>query len=92
MVKRSSKTRKGRGIVSRVGSPFFHLMNATGETVGVVAGTVGNVAKRTVRGVSNTGRIWTSHVNMAAKNLAGRGGGKRRGTRRAGKRRGTRRA
>lgn len=92
MVKRNSKTRTSRGLVSRVGSPLFHLMNATGETIGVVAGTAGNVAKRTVRGVSNTGRIWTSHVNMAAKNIVGRGGS-RRNTRRARKtRRGSRRA
>ena len=94
MARRGGKTRRVSGVVSRVGSPFFHLLDATGDTVGVVAGTVGNVAKRTVRGISNTGRVWTSHVNMAARDLAGRGGGKRSGSRRGSRRtrRGTRRA
>ena len=60
-----SKGSKGFKGISRFYAPVGHALNATGETVGELGSTVGNVANRTIKGASQIGRIWTRHVNAA---------------------------
>jgi hypothetical protein len=85
--KRGTRKNKGMRLARRVWSPFGHLLNATGNTVGEVAGTASNVVRRGLKGAKRVGNIWTGHTNMAIKNLVSRKG--RRGTMR--RRRNTRR-
>ena len=65
--KRSTRrrSRSSSGISSRLYHPVGELLDATGETIGEVGGTMSNVAKRTIKGASEIGRIWTRHVNSA---------------------------
>ena len=77
---RSRRNRKGGGLFSKLYSPINHLLQATGNTVGVITNTTRNVAKRTVSGVDNIGKSVTGHANMAVRNLLSR---KRKGGRRA---------
>lgn len=78
------KNGSGMRIARRVWSPFGHLLNATGNTVGEVAGTASNVVRRGLKGAKRVGNIWTGHTNMAVKNLVSRKGRRanRKGTRR----------
>lgn len=85
MPKRSAATRKSRRgyyLTQRVWSPFGHAINATGESIGEVAGTASNIVKRGLHGAKRLGNIWTSHTNMAIKNVVSR---KKRSSRRNGK-------
>lgn len=88
--RKASKNNKGYYLARRVWSPFGHLINATGNTVGEVAGTASNVVRRGLTGAKRVGNIWTGHTNMAVKNLVrgkSRKANMRRGTRRANMRR-----
>jgi len=58
-------TRKSGGISSKLFHPVGEILDATGETIGEVGSTAGNVAKRTIKGASEIGRVWTRHVNSA---------------------------
>ena len=85
-------TRKGKRnsqrftrYASRVYSPFGHVLNAAGNTVREVTHYVGNVANRSVKGVSKIGKIVTSHANMAIRNLTAKGGRRMMGGKRKGK-------
>ena len=77
---KGSRSRKG-GIVKRVWAVPKHLLNATGNSVGEIGSTAGNLTKRTILGVRHLGNIWTSHANMALKNTLKRGG--KRGSKRS---------
>jgi hypothetical protein len=73
MARKGNRTRKsGRGIVSRVYSPFSHLFQATGESVGVVANTAGNVVKKTIGAVNKIGTSFSSHTNRAIHDITSR--------------------
>ncbi len=73
MARKGNRTRKsGRGIVSRVYSPFSHLFQATGESVGVVANTEGNVVKKTIGAVNKIGTSFSSHTNRAIHDITSR--------------------
>jgi hypothetical protein len=77
---KGKSTRKGKGIVGRLWGPFGHVLNATGESIGNIAKTAGNVTKRTIKGVRSIGNSWTRHTNMAVRNFSKKqGGGKRKG-------------
>jgi hypothetical protein len=76
-----AKTRKGRGIIGRVWSPFGHVVNATGNSVKEIGSAAGNLTRRTLTAVRKLGNIWTSQTNAAIKNTM-RGGKRRRNTRR----------
>jgi hypothetical protein len=82
MARKGNRTRKTgrRGIVSRVYSPFSHLFQATGESVGVVANTAGNVVKKTIGAVNKIGTSFSSHTNRAIHDLTAR---KRKGSRKS---------
>ena len=78
-------TRKGKRnsqrftrYASRVYSPFGHVLNAAGNTVREATHYLGNVANRSVKGVSKIGKIVTNHTNMAIRNLTRKGGNRRR--------------
>jgi hypothetical protein len=58
-------TRKSGGITSRLYHPVGEVLDATAETIGEVGSTVGNVGKRTIKGATEIGRVWTRHVNSA---------------------------
>lgn len=83
MARKGNRTRKaGRrtGIISKVYSPFSHLFQATGESVGVVANTAGNVVKKTIGAVNKIGTSFASHTNRAIKDVTSR---KRKGSRKS---------
>ena len=62
-----------RGIVQRVYSPFSHLFQATGETVGIGANAARNVVKKSLIGSLNkVGKTWSSHTNKAISGLVSR--------------------
>lgn len=69
----------GRGLFGTLYSPIGHLLQATGNTVGAVANTTRNVAKRGLSGLNRVGRSVTGHANAAVRNVVSR---KRRGGRR----------
>jgi hypothetical protein len=66
------KTRRSRGLVSRVYSPLHHLFQASGDTVGVVTNTARNIVKRSIKAVNNVGSSISRHANMTIKNVTGR--------------------
>ena len=68
-------------LTRRAWAPVGHTINATGETVGEVVSTAGNIVKRGLKGAKSLGNIWTRHANQAFTNVV-RGKG-RRGTRRS---------
>jgi hypothetical protein len=79
MDSRRNRTRKGgarsgrRGIVQRVYSPFSHLFQATGETVGIGANAARNVVKKSLLGsVNRVGKTWAKHTNKAIHGLVSR--------------------
>lgn len=74
MARKGNTTRKSsrRGIVSRVYSPFSHLFQATGESVGVVANTAGNVVKKTIGAVNKIGTSFSTHTNRAIHDITAR--------------------
>ena len=84
--KRTRKNGKGYYLARRLWSPFGHLINATGNTVGEVTGTASNVVRRGLKGAKRVGNIWTGHTNMALKNLV-RGKSRKANARRNGTRR-----
>ena len=65
--KKRSTRKSGRsfGITSRLYHPVGEVLDATAETIGEVSSTVGNVGKRTVKGATEIGRVWTRHINSA---------------------------
>jgi hypothetical protein len=64
--KRSTRrSRSSSGLSSRLYHPVGEIVDATGETIGEVSSTVGNVSKRTIKGASEIGRVWTRHINSA---------------------------
>lgn len=67
--KRGTRKNKPYYLAQRAWSPFGHLINATGNTVGEVSGTASNVVRRGLKGAKRVGNIWTGHTNMALKNL-----------------------
>ena len=80
-----SGTRKNKSlsIARRLYSPFSHLFEATGESVGNVARGVGNVGKRVIKTADNVGRSYARHTNEAISNLTrGRKGRGRKSRRR----------
>jgi hypothetical protein len=87
--KGTRKSAKGYYLTQRLWSPFGHVINATGNTVGEVAGTAGNIVKRGLTGAKRLGNIWTGHANMAVKDLTKRKS-RRANMRRANMRKGTR--
>ncbi len=87
MARKGNRTRKSgksgrRGIVSRVYSPFSHLFQATGESVGVVANTAGNVVKKTIGAVNKIGTSFSTHTNRAIHDITARQR-KRKGSRKS---------
>jgi len=75
-----AKTRKGKGIIGRIWTPFGHVVNATGNSVKEIGNAAGNLTRRTLAAARKLGNVWTSHTNAAIKNTMK--GGKRRTTRR----------
>ena len=67
-----AKTRRSRGLVSRVYSPLHHLFQASEDTVGVVTNTARNIVKRSIKAVNNVGSSISRHANMTIKNVTGR--------------------
>lgn len=85
MARKGNRTRKSAhrtGIVSKIYSPFSHLFQATGESVGVVANTAGNVVKRSIGAVNKIGTSFSSHTNRAIKDITSRKRKNQRKTRR----------
>lgn len=86
MAKKGTRKNSGKkGIFGKVWAIPGHALGATGNTIGEVAGVAGNVVKRGVTGAKRLGNIWTSHANMAIKNIVSRKGrrnGRRNATRR----------
>lgn len=83
MARKGNRTRKAvrrSGIVSKIYSPFSHLFQATGESVGVVANTAGNVVKKSINAVNKIGTSFASHTNRAIKDVTSR---KRKGSRKS---------
>ena len=83
MARKGNRTRKsGRrsGIVSKIYSPFSHLFQATGESVGTVANTAGTVVKKSINAVNKIGTSFASHTNRAIKDITSR---KRKGSRKS---------
>ena len=83
------RTRKGKSlsIARRLYSPFSHLFQATGESVGSVARTVGNVGNRVIRSADNVGKTYARHTNEAVGNLTRGRKSRRRNNRRRNSRR-----
>ncbi len=69
---RKGTRKSGLRLTQRVWAPVGHTLNATGESVSEVVGTVGNIAKRGLKGARSLGNIWTRHANMAIKNVVSR--------------------
>jgi hypothetical protein len=68
----SKKTRRGRlGVVSRLWSPFSHLLSATGDSVQEVGSTTGRILKETVGLPRRVGNTFARHSNMAVRNVLG---------------------
>ena len=80
--KEGGARRTGRGIVQRVYSPFSHLFQATGETVGIGTNTVRNVVKKSIGAVNKTGRTWAKHTDNAVTGLVSRRNRRERQSRR----------
>lgn len=69
----AKKTRRGRlGVVSRLWSPFSHLLSATGDSVQEVGSTTGRILKETVGLPRRVGNTFARHSNMAVRNVLGR--------------------
>ncbi len=66
------KTRRSRGIVSRVYSPLHHLFMASENTVGAVSNTARNIVKRSIKAVNNVGSSISRHANMTIRNVTGK--------------------
>ena len=66
---RSNKTR--RGLVSRVWSPFNHLLRATGNSAQHVGTTAGRIVKETVGLPGRVGSTFARHGNMTIRNVFG---------------------
>ena len=64
-------TRKNRrmGLVSKVYSPISHLLQATGNSVGIVTNTARNVVKKSLKAVNNVGKSITKHTNQTISNI-----------------------
>jgi hypothetical protein len=67
-----AKTRRSRGLISRVYSPLHHLFQASEDTVGVVTNTARNIVKRSIKAVNNVGSSLSRHANMTIKNVTGK--------------------
>ena len=78
------KTRSRRGLISRVWSPFNHLLRATGNSAQQIGTTSGRIVKETVGLPGKVGSTFARHGNMTIRNVFGSGKGK---SRKAGKRR-----
>lgn len=67
-------TRKSRrmGLVGKVYSPFSHLLQATGNSVGILTNTTRNIVKKSIKAVNNVGKSITSHTNKAISNVTRR--------------------
>ena len=78
---RRGGTRKGRGIVSRLWSPFNHLFQATGNSAQGVGTAAGKVVKSSIGAVAGVGRSFARHSNMAISNLTRRRRNSRRSSR-----------
>ncbi len=74
---RKGTRKSGLRLTQRVWAPFGHAINATGNSVGEVTGTASNIVRRGLKGAKRLGNIWTSHANMAVKNVVSRRGGRR---------------
>lgn len=78
---RNNRTRKAGGLVSRVYSPINHFFQASGESVGAVTNTARNIVRKSINVVNKVGKSFTSHTNMAIRNLTGKRKGSRKGSR-----------
>ena len=89
MARRGSRsgTRRGngKGLVTRVWSPFSHLFKATGESAQMVGSRVGRMAKIGINTGEGVVGKFAKHSNQAIRNLTRRRG--RRSSRRVGSRR-----
>ena len=67
-------TRKNRrmGLVRKVYSPISHLIQATGNSVGIVTNTARNIVKKSLKAVNNVGKSITSHTNKTISNITRR--------------------
>lgn len=64
-------TRKNRrlSLVGKVYSPISHLLQATGNSVGIVTNTTRNIVKKSLKAVNNVGKSLTSHTNKTISNI-----------------------
>ena len=67
-----ASTRKNRGLVSKVYSPFHHAFMAGEEAVAAVTNTARNVVSTGIRGVDKIGRSVTGHADAAVRNVFSR--------------------
>jgi len=65
------KTRSRRGLISRVWSPFNHLLRATGNSAQQVGTTTGRIVKETVGLPGKVGSTFARHGNMTIRNVFG---------------------
>ena len=64
-------TRKNRrlSLAGKVYSPISHLLQATGNSVGIVTNTTRNIVKKSLKAVNNVGKSLTSHTNKTISNI-----------------------
>lgn len=79
MAKRGAtrRGRAGKGIVSRIYSPFNHFFMASGESVRNVSRSTGNIVKRAINTVDSVGKRFATHTNRAISNVVSRRGSRR---------------
>ena len=77
----SRRTRKSRGLVSRLYSPLHHAFLAGEEGVAAVTNTARNIVRTGIRGVDRVGSSVTRHADGAVRNVFTRksrnGGGRK---------------
>ena len=69
MAKTRKNQKNGRGLVSRVWSPFGHLFSASGESFKKVGNTAGSVVKKSVNTFKSVGNTFARHTNMAIRGV-----------------------
>jgi GTP:adenosylcobinamide-phosphate guanylyltransferase len=92
MAPKNTTRRAGRGLVSRVYAPVNHFLQATGASVSAVTNTARNVVRKSINTVNKIGKSFTSHTNMAIRNIISRRRQNARRAERRTERRSTRRS
>ena len=69
MAKTRKNRKNGKGLVSRVWSPFGHLFSASGESAKKVGNAAGSIVKSSIHAFKGVGNTFARHTNMAIRGV-----------------------